>query len=95
MTNDEIAEKFAEHMNRVIEGITGPLRPNNGVVNTKIEFEATVDFIKEQAFSQGYDLAIKNVLEIINKQQEINDKLGRIGGEDLHVIRTKINEMYI
>ena len=95
MTNEEIAEQFADHMNRVIEGITGPLRPNNGVVNTKIEPEVTVDFIKEQAFRQGYDRAIKDVMEIINKQQAINDTLGRINGEDLHVIRTKIKEMYI
>lgn len=74
---------------------TGAVEPRPEARVAAKNAEVTVDFIKEQAFSQGYDRAIKDVMEIINKQQAINDTLGRINGEDLHVIRTKIKEMYI
>jgi hypothetical protein len=90
--SDYETSNFAAHAYNLL---TGSNSQPGTVITTDHHAQYTIDVAKELAFQQGYDRAVKDIMEIINKQQEINDKLGRIGGEDLHVIRTKINEMYI
>jgi GGDEF domain-containing protein len=90
--SDYETSNFAAHAYNLLTGSNG--QPGT-VITTDHHTQYTIDVAKELAFQQGYDRAIKDVMEIINKQQEINDKLGRIGGEDLHIIRIKIKEMYL
>jgi hypothetical protein len=95
MTNDEIANRIAEQMNNVIEGITGSTTQAIGERVIKVEptTQDQIDVEKELAFSQGYDHAVQDIMQIIREQELMNDALGRIYGEDLHVIRNRIKEL--
>ena len=95
MTNDEIANRIADQMNRVIEGITGPTIEAQGERVIKVEptTQDQIDVEKELAFSKGYDHAVQDIMQIIREQELINDALGRVYGEDLHVIRNRIKEL--
>ena len=95
MTNDEIAERIADQMNKIIEGITGPTTQAVGerVTHVEITLEDQIAVEKELAFSRGYDYAVQDIMQIIREQELMNDALGRVYGEDLHVIRNRIKEL--
>ena len=37
--------------------------------------------------------AVQDIMQIIREQELMNDALGRVYGEDLHVIRNRIKEL--
>jgi hypothetical protein len=82
-------------MNKVIEGITGPTTQALGERVIKVEptTQDQIDVEKELAFSRGYDHAVQDIMQIIREQELMNDALGRVYGEDLHVIRNRIKEL--
>jgi len=96
MTNDEIATSFANTLDRLITG--GQSLPTTEAVGERvIKVEPTtqdqIDVEKELAFSKGYDHAVQDIMQIIREQELMNDALGRVYGEDLHVIRNRIKEL--